>query len=49
MLTSVIPKYVHLINKVMRENTTLALTVELIKSPDLKSEACTLQTVEINA
>jgi len=31
----------------MRENTTLALTLVLIKSPDLKSETCPLPTTEV--
>jgi len=33
---------------VMRENTTLALTLVLIKSPDSNSEACPLHTVGIS-
>jgi len=32
----------------MRGNTTLAFTFMLIKSPDLKSEACPLQSAGMN-
>jgi hypothetical protein len=33
---------------VINKNTTIALTVVLIKSPDLKAEACPLQNARIN-